>query len=92
MKTIIENGAPVFLLKACSMGQMAAAYGVSIRVLRKWLQPYIKEIGKQKGSSLTLEQVVLIVEKIGLPVSEIVVNDKLSASGCEKTESLLRKH
>ncbi len=92
MKTIIENGVPVLLLKACSMGRMAAAYGVSIRVLRKWLEPHIREIGKQKGSSLTLEQVVLIVEKIGPPVAGIVTGGKLSAWGCEMPEPVLSKH
>ncbi len=52
-------------------------------VLRKWLEPYISEIGKQKGSSLTLEQVVLIVEKIGPPFYTIVAGDERSASGCK---------
>jgi hypothetical protein len=48
--------------------QMAQDFKVSVRTFRKWLKPFIEEIGTpQKTYIYTPEQVRKIYEKIGEP-------------------------
>jgi transposase-like protein len=55
------------IIKKCNHTRLAAAYGISPKVLRNWLRPYQHEIGKRKGYSYSLEQLFIIFEKIGFP-------------------------
>jgi predicted site-specific integrase-resolvase len=53
---------------AMTKKQLAQQYNVSVRTLRKWLNPFIEEIGTpQKTYIYTPEQVKKIYEKVGEP-------------------------
>ena len=67
------------VIKPCNHKQLAAAYGVSPKVLRTWLRPHQQQIGKRTGHKYSLEQLFLIFDKIGWPTK--VSADKLLTSG-----------
>jgi hypothetical protein len=56
------------VLKPCTHTRLAAGYGVSAKVLRNWLQPHRQFIGPAKGYKYSLEQLLIIGEKIGWPM------------------------
>jgi len=55
------------ILKPCSHRHLSKCYGVSAKVLKRWLQPY-NEVRRFGKTNYTLEQIVFIIEKIGPPV------------------------
>lgn len=57
------------VIKPCNHTQLAAAYGVSPKVLRTWLRPHQKEIGPRSGYKYSLEQLFIIFDKIGWPLT-----------------------
>jgi hypothetical protein len=59
------------VIKPCNQAQLANAYGVSTKVLRTWLRPYDKEIGKRHGYKYSLEQLFIMLDKIGWPPNPI---------------------
>jgi hypothetical protein len=54
------------LIKPCSPKQLAAAYGVSTKVLRRWLSPHFT-FNQKKNRVYDLKQMLEIIELIGLP-------------------------
>ena len=62
--TTITNETAV---KAYSITELAALYGMSTKTIRTWLKPYTKEIGERQGRYFTILQVRIIFEKIGMP-------------------------
>jgi hypothetical protein len=62
--TTTEN--PI-LLKAYSLVELAAIYGVDWRTFKKWLKPFEQEIGKKEGRYYRIPQVKVIFEKLSLP-------------------------
>lgn len=58
-------------LKPYSLTELTKVYGVCIKTMHKWLDPFKDEIGEKKGRFFTISQVKLIFEKLGLP-AEIV--------------------
>ncbi|HMK26655.1 MAG TPA: hypothetical protein VK483_11565 [Chitinophagaceae bacterium] len=62
-----DNNEKEIVIKPCNHTQLAAAYGISPKVLRNKLRPYQNEIGKRKGYKYSLEQLLTILELIGLP-------------------------
>jgi hypothetical protein len=59
------------ILKPCNAVQLAKAYGVSKKILVKWLQPYQRHIGSRCGHKFSIEQLLIIIEVIGMPVYSI---------------------
>ena len=55
------------IIKACTLKELAALYGVSTKCLRTWLQPHLPSIGTKKGKYFTTLQVAIIFEKLGTP-------------------------
>jgi hypothetical protein len=54
--------------EAMTLTQMAAKYKVCSRTIKKWIEPYLDEIGRpQRTYIFTPEQVRKIFEKIGEP-------------------------
>lgn len=47
--------------------QLAKIYGVGIKTFRKWMQPHQAEIGQKIGRFYTITQVKIILEKFGIP-------------------------
>jgi transposase len=58
-------------IKPCNHRQLAKAYGISYKVLKTWLKPWLHELGKRKGYKYSLEQLLIIIEKLGLPMYSI---------------------
>ena len=54
-------------LKPYSLTELTKLYGVCIKTMKKWLEPFKEEIGNKKGRFYTISQVRLIFEKLGLP-------------------------
>ncbi len=59
------------VIKPCNAVQLAKAYGVSKKVLYRWLLPYQNCIGLRSGHKFSIEQVIAIIERIGLPAQSI---------------------
>jgi len=60
------------ILKPCNHKQLAAAYGLSTKVLRARLKPHQQAIGPRKGYKYDLGQLVEIIDKIGMPQNPII--------------------
>ena len=56
-----------FEVKASTKKEMAAIYGVSVRTFNSWLKPFEEKVGEKRGRYYTVNQVVIIVEVLGLP-------------------------
>jgi hypothetical protein len=58
-------------IRPCNHRQLAMAYGISYKVLKTWLKPWLHELGKRKGYKYSLEQLIFIFDKLGLPIHSI---------------------
>lgn len=54
-------------LKASTKKEMAAIYGVSVRTFNSWIKPFEEKVGEKRGRYYTVNQVVIIIEVLGLP-------------------------
>jgi len=54
------------IIQPCSPKKLAAAYGVSTKVLRNWLRQY-PSLNKKRNRIYDLQQLFEIIELIGLP-------------------------
>jgi len=54
------------IIHPCSPRKLAAAYGISIKVLRTWLRP-LDSLKQKRNRTYTLSQLFEIIELIGLP-------------------------
>ena len=54
-------------VKAYTISELAALYGISIKTIKTWLQPHAELIGEKRGRYYTTLQVRMIFEKIGQP-------------------------
>ena len=55
------------VIKPCTAAELAAAYGITIKVLRHWLQLY-SQLHHKKNRGYNLQQLLFIIDKIGLPI------------------------
>ena len=56
-----------FDLKASTKKEMAAVYGVSVRTFNSWIKPFEEKVGEKRGRYYTVNQVVIIIDVLGLP-------------------------
>jgi transposase len=56
-----------FEVKASTKKEMAAIYGVSVRTFNSWIKPFEEKVGEKRGRYYTVNQVLIIVEVLGLP-------------------------
>ncbi|NOT52883.1 MAG: hypothetical protein HOP10_16625 [Chitinophagaceae bacterium] len=63
-RTPVSNETEI-VIKPCSHTNLAAAYGVSRKVLYTSLRPYEKQIGKPSGRKYSLEQLCIIFDRVG---------------------------
>jgi hypothetical protein len=54
-------------VRAYTLKELSALYGISIKAFKTWLEPHEEVIGKKKGWYFTALQVKMIFEKIGIP-------------------------
>jgi len=62
-----ENTSTKIRLKAYSVKQVAVMYGLSGKILKKWLDPLANEIGQRKGHFYNPKQMKIIFDKYGVP-------------------------
>lgn len=55
------------VIRPYSQKQLAALYGVSAFVMRKWLRSLPETIGPQIGYRYSTQQVIIIFSKLGFP-------------------------
>lgn len=59
---------PVYVkLRAYSISELAAFYGVHRDTMRMWLVPFSSEIGERNGRFYNITQVKIIFERLGWP-------------------------
>lgn len=56
-----------FKIKPATKKEIAAMYEVSVRSLYTQLKPFDAEIGKKNGRYYNVNQVKVIIEKLGIP-------------------------
>jgi hypothetical protein len=54
-------------IKAYSITNLAALYGITNKTMNRWMKPHAEAIGKREGRYYTALQVRIIFEKLGLP-------------------------
>ena len=54
-------------LKPYSLTELAKLYDVCIKTMKKWMKPFLAEIGEKNGRFYTISQVKIIFLKIGVP-------------------------
>ena len=54
-------------VKAYTLQELANLYDVSRHTFRKWLKPFLSDIGCIEGHTLTPKQVLYIFEQLGRP-------------------------
>lgn len=54
-------------LKPYSIKELAQCYGISYKVMRSWLAPVQKKVGKQIGKCFNISQVKTIFDHLGWP-------------------------
>jgi uncharacterized Fe-S cluster-containing radical SAM superfamily protein len=63
----ILNSTMQISIKPCTHKTFAQAYGISSKVLHRHLKQLQTQIGKRTGHFYTLMQLLIIIEKIGIP-------------------------
>lgn len=63
----MSNERKTVVVKAYSIGELAALYEISVRTMNRWLKPHLEIIGKRQGRFYTVKQVEIIFEQLGLP-------------------------
>ena len=54
-------------IKPYTKKELAAIYCISPRSFSTWLKPFAAEVGPKRGKYFNVNQVRLILEKLGLP-------------------------
>lgn len=54
-------------LRPYSKTELARIYGISLRCLNNWLDKFSGDIGEKRGRYFNVNQVRIIIEKLGLP-------------------------
>ena len=54
-------------IKPYTLKELAEFYEVSAKIFRNWLRPFRKQIGKKEGHFFTVNQVKIILDKLGAP-------------------------
>ena len=58
-------------VKPMNYKQLQAAYGMTYKTLKAWLEPFMDEIGELRGKAFTLRQMRIIYDKLGEPKSDL---------------------
>ena len=54
-------------IRPSSIKDLAAIYGVCDKTLKKWVSPFVEEVGAKNGRYYSVAQVKIIFEKLGVP-------------------------
>ncbi|MFB6453792.1 hypothetical protein ACE38W_00870 [Chitinophaga sp. Hz27] len=59
-------------MRGYSLHELALTYRISDRTFKKWIEPFLGDIGKRRGRYFTVRQVKTILEKLGIPEGQVV--------------------
>jgi len=62
-----ENTSDKIRIRSYSVKEVANLYGVSGKILKKWLDDYENEIGDRKGHFYNPRQMKVIFDRLGAP-------------------------
>jgi transposase-like protein len=54
-------------VRPLTIGELSRIYEVDRRTLYNWIKPFAEEIGERRGRFYSIPQVLLIIEKLGIP-------------------------
>ena len=54
-------------IRPSSTKDLAGVYGCCTKTMKRWIYPYIAEVGEKNGRYYSVAQVKIIFEKLGLP-------------------------
>lgn len=54
-------------IKPYSLKEISVIYGICDKTLKKWLEPFEKEVGQRRGRYYNVAQVKLIFKCLGIP-------------------------
>ena len=57
----------IFMLKPYSGKELRILYGITYKTFVKWLSPFKEQLGEAIGGIYNVNQVRLIIEKLGIP-------------------------
>lgn len=63
----MQNKQQHITLKPYTQAELLAFYNVSEKVFKNWLKPYREELGKRYGRCYSLKQVIIILNRLGIP-------------------------
>lgn len=62
-----NNPKVLFELRAYNTAELAKLYKVNYRTFNRWLKPHRPLIGERVGHMYTVNQVLIIINRLGLP-------------------------
>jgi transposase len=57
----------VLEMRGYSIKELSAIYGIDRRTFKNWIQPFLPQIGERRGRYYNVNQVRIMVEKLGVP-------------------------
>jgi hypothetical protein len=54
-------------IRPYTLRELASIYGVCSRTLKKWMEPFLTEIGEKKGRYFTITQVKIVFKMLSTP-------------------------
>lgn len=66
-----------WVARPCTIKELASLYGVSYKVFKKHIHPFENEIGEKHGNFFTVNQVIIIIDKLGPPPSVDVIYNNI---------------
>lgn len=73
-------------LRSYSLAELAYLYNVCDRTFKKWIKPFLTEIGERRGRFYTINQVQIIFEKLGAPPVIMLSQDSLKDKTLHNSE------
>ena len=63
----METNQPKFPLRVYSAQELSTIYKVCKKTFMRWIKPFEEVIGERHGRYYTINQVKIIIEKLGVP-------------------------
>jgi transposase len=63
----MENNENKVPLKPYTLKELAKIYGVSIKTMHRWMEPFKDEVGPKRGRYYTIPQVKIFFDNLSLP-------------------------
>ena len=54
-------------IRPSSIRELAGIYGCCEKTMKKWIMPFLEEVGAKNGRYYSVAQVKVMFEKLGLP-------------------------